>query len=872
MQLLALAFIVVSTCLGVDAGRVITYPSHIRTKRDAYIVEFESHIPSTHVSRFHAMPDIIVKRHYTNAFNGISVATTKGLDPVHLANTEGVLRVWPVRYHYAFSPSRGSAQLNSTESYLHRMTGVQKTFEDLGLNGKGVKIGIVDSGVDYNHPDLGGCWKTKGCPWQYGEDFIGDKFSMSDADPIIEPNPTPMDCNGHGTHVSGIIAARGSQVHGVAPGATLGMYRVFSCTKDDVLSTADDIILQGIEAAYADGHDIISLSLGGGAWPEEPLSVACSKIVEQGVVVVAALGNDGIGGLHTAAAPAVGHGVISVGSVDNWNITGNPGYITTAQNTKTIILSTPGSALNPFVFLSDVPVVAPVDKEGSILGCSNYTEDLSGKIALIARGTCTFNDKARNALQAGAIGVLCYDNAPGVTSPAIDKSINIPFVIITEKDGKSVADDIAKGPVTIKAPKGEYKVFPSTTGGQISPFSSYGPSPELELVPLISAPGGNIWSTYPLKLGKYTSLSGTSMATPYISGAIALLKQARPKLTVDEIRTLLVASAKPITDATTGLSSSPYQSGPGLVDIYESIKSRAKIDPVALSINNTKMRPIQGYSELADLGTVRWTVRTITIKNTDSKKSVRVHHRDTVANSLSKYFGNGTYAYTPRTWPADTKSVSKSTLPQVYVQSADKTISAGKTGEFTVFIVAPKGLKDSENWYYGGFINFDLQWDGEETHSSYVVPYAGYNGDYTAQNVLSPSSEGLPALVDMNLTAIEDPSKLVIGGNTAALVVFGIAIPSRQITLTLVNSGTGKSLGYLLDGYYEYSGFTCPNCTATAGAALLNGTVFTDEKLVETINAPAGLYHVHLKALRPFGEIGNDDDYQIWDSGDFCIL
>ncbi|KAJ2792626.1 hypothetical protein H4R20_006737, partial [Coemansia guatemalensis] len=295
-----------------------------------------------------------------------------------------------------------------------------------------------------------------------------------------------------------------------------------------------------------------------------------------------------------------------------------------------------------------------------------------------------------------------------------------------------------------------------------------------------------------MKLGKYTLLSGTSMAAPYISGTIALLKQARPKLTVDEIRTLLVASAKPITDAATGMSSSPYHSGAGLVDIYDSIKSRAQIDPVALSINNTKMRPIQGYSELAELGAVRWTTRTISIKNTDNKKSVRVHHGNKVANSLSMYFANGTYTYTPRTWPADTRSVPGSTLPQVYVQSADETISAGKTGEVTVFIVAPKGLKDSEQWYYGGFINLDLQWDGEETNSSYVVPYAGYNGDYTAQDVLSPSSDGLPALADANLTVIEDPSKLALNSDTAAVVLFGIAIPSRQIALTLVDSGTGK--------------------------------------------------------------------------------
>ncbi|KAJ2531808.1 hypothetical protein IWW43_003541 [Coemansia sp. RSA 1935] len=91
------------------------------------------------------------------------------------------------------------------------MTGVAQAMQEFGLDGTGVKIGIVDTGVDYNHPELGACWKTEGCPWQFGEDFIGDKYDSSSDNPIIEPNDTPMDCDGHGTHVSGIIGARGPQ-------------------------------------------------------------------------------------------------------------------------------------------------------------------------------------------------------------------------------------------------------------------------------------------------------------------------------------------------------------------------------------------------------------------------------------------------------------------------------------------------------------------------------------------------------------------------------------------------------------------------------------------------------------------------------------
>ncbi|KAJ2125069.1 hypothetical protein GGH12_003577 [Coemansia sp. RSA 1822] len=874
MTLLALSALVVAFCLGiagVEAGRLISYPPHIRIKPSSYIVEFESHIPKTHVSRFHAMSDVSVDRHFTKVLNGISVSVNKrDFDPNHFAKMDGIKRVWPVRYYYPASSS--SSASNSSNIYSHHATGVEKALKELGVDGKGVKIGIVDSGVDYNHPELGACWKTEGCPWQYGKDFIGDKYDMTDAIPIIEPNPTPMDCEGHGTHVSGILAGRGPQVRGVAPGATFGMYRVFSCPVNGQGGSADDILLQGIEAAFEDGHDIISLSLGGGAWSEEPMAVACAQIVQQGVVVVAALGNDGMGGLQTAGAPAIARGVISVGSVDNWNITTKPGIITSTQGTQTIALSMPGNSKYPFDFDSDTPLAIPAGGEDSIAGCANYTEDMTGKIVVVKRGACAFNDKVTYAYTAGAIGVICYNNVAGDMSPGVSNSVPIPFVGISDDDGKYVTDTLAAGKATIKALKGATEIKPSKTGGQISSFSSIGPSAELDMVPLISAPGGNIWSTFPKKLGNYASLSGTSMAAPYISGAVALLKQARPDLDVGAITRLLVSNGKPITDPATGLKTNPFKSGAGLVNIYDAIKSRVQFDPPVLSLNDSKVSPIQGYSKLESLGNVRWAARTINIHNTDSKKSLHLSLNNAAANSLSMFLANGSFSYMPRTWPADTSSVSENELPQVYSPNAEKTIGPGKSCSVTVFIVAPKGLKDSESWYYGGFINFTLQWDGEQTTSTQVVSYGGYNGDSTVRDVLSPPSDGLPAFVDIATgMSVEDLSTLVIGNNVTKAILFGLAIPSRLVEIVLVDAVTSKSAGYTLQGYNEYMPRTCPECSVPYLSAPLTKTVFTNSELTNVTQAPAGKYHVRIRALRPFGDIAVDSDYQVWDSAEFTI-
>lgn len=855
-----------------SGSKLITYPSNVPVKQGSYIVEFsdDSAPPSaiaSFASSFQSIPDVNVDSHFDTLFNGIAVTTANHVDPIKLTNVAGVKRVWPVRYHS--SPVLSSSK-NITYPYLHHMTGVNKVLQDLGIDGKGVKIGIVDSGVDYHHPELGNCWKTKGCKWQYGQDFIGDKYNPNDPNPVIEPNPTPMDCAGHGTHVSGIIGATGPRVYGVAPGATLGMYRVFSCPVNGEVSSSDDIILKGIEAAYKDGQNVISLSLGGGAWPEDPTAVACSKLTRKGVVVVAANGNDGESGLFTAGSPAVGHGVISVGSIDNWNITGYTATFTTPKGVRNALMSTPGSESHPFVFANNIPVVAPLDSSGSTLGCSEFKGSLKGKVAMIQRGNCTFTLKAQNAEKAGATAAVIYNNVEGMLSPAVDASVSIPVIIIPKADGDFVVKGINAGPSTVKAPKGQTGTFPGQTGGQMSSFSSFGPSPELDMNPLISAPGGNIWSTYPLKLGGYASLSGTSMATPYISGSVALLKQARPELSVDDVRYILSSSAKPLNDAKTGKDISPNWSGSGLVNVYDAIKSRATISPSALSINDTNFGSIPGLSFLDVFGSIPWTMRKVTIKNTDKHKTmdVRLHH--STADSLSNYAQDGSLLKVPRTWPADKSDVPYFTVPQVYTLDARTRIRPGHTEDVNVLIVAPVGLKDSEEWFYSGFLKLSMTWEGENKKTQHVVPFAGYNGNYRDLNILSPSSTGVPAITTSNQTTIQDLSKFTVTSSNTGLLIYSLDVPSRVVAATLIDS-SGKAVGYLPGGYTEYAIRNLPGGKTPVSGIEIANTVFADKEGQKSVKVPAGKYHVQLSALRPLGNPNDNNDYQTWNSGVFNV-
>ncbi|KAJ1813871.1 hypothetical protein LPJ56_005025, partial [Coemansia sp. RSA 2599] len=604
----------------------------------------------------------------------------------------------------------------------------------------------------------------------------------------------------------------------------------------------------------------------------DPLAVACARIAEQGVVVVAANGNDGRNGLFTAGSPAVGRGVISVGSIDNWNVTGPVATINTSLGSKAIYLSVSDPETRPFDFPLDVPLVAPLDSSGSSLGCANYTVSLDGKVALVKRGTCSFSQKAQAAYEAGAVALIVYNNVEGVTSPATDAEVSIPVAMVYMADGQFALDGLAagNGVVTISAMKNTFGTFPSDTGGQMSDFSSFGPSPELDINPVISAPGGNIWSTYPLNQGRYASLSGTSMATPYISGAAALLKQARPDLCVKEIQRLLLTSAKPLNDRDTGKMIHPYWSGSGLVDVYGAIKARASISPPVLSLNNTHYGVVEGLSENHE--SVRWSAQSINIKNADGNRGMTVAMGDMVADSLSMYAANGTLTLAPRKWPAggNLTAVACNTLPRA-VYPTFKHVPAGESVDIKVYIVAPVGLSESDRWFYGGFLNFTLRWEGESESFDYVVPYAGYNGDYRKLDVLSSSAQsGLPALANSDEGTLVDQSQLVVSHNNTALLLYSIDVPTRVISATMVDA-KNKTIGYLGYGYQEYNIRNLPLSEPSISGAMIADTVYKDKEGTVEVDVPPGRYRVHLKALRPFGDVRNPRDYQTWDSALFSV-
>ncbi|MEQ9563265.1 MAG: S8 family serine peptidase, partial [Woeseiaceae bacterium] len=353
-------------------------------------------------------------RSFDVLFNGFSVEVS----PVHRAALEslpGVEAMWPIEVIDApIAPEPGG--LPNLESAIV-MTGADVVQNSLGYKGTGIRVAVMDTGIDYDHADFGGDGVARSNSPMFpnprvvaGWDFVGDAFT---AGLTPEPDQYPDDCGGHGSHVAGIVGANGGAI-GVAPEVLFGAYRVFGCDG----STTADIMLAAMERALADGMQVLNMSIGSRAqWPQYPTGAAATRLQKNGMVVVASIGNNGPGGSapdgpYAAGAPGVGHDVIGVASYDNTQLAQpafavNPGNVLAGYNTATGSPLPPSSGTFPLA-RTGTPATAND-------GCdaAQFAGFVPGSIALIRRGTCSFYIKSANAQSAGAIGVVLYNNQPG---------------------------------------------------------------------------------------------------------------------------------------------------------------------------------------------------------------------------------------------------------------------------------------------------------------------------------------------------------------------------------------------------------------------------------------------------------------------------
>ncbi|KAK1226551.1 hypothetical protein PQX77_010479 [Marasmius sp. AFHP31] len=346
---------------------------------------------------------------------GLSLVIKDDSDLLKLYSIPGVKAVHPDAVRVR--PAQVSSSITERAAYatydsrnapvtdtLHAITGVDKLHAK-GITGKGIKIGIIDTGVDYNHPALGSGY-GKGRKITGGFDFIGD---LEDITPPFRPDNDPMDCQGHGTHVAGIIGASPGiapfNLTGVAYDAELSAYKVAGCGS----GVSEDATVAGLVQADKDGNDVITLSLGGpSGWTGSAWSVVASRIAEKGRIVTVAAGNEGADGAWYASGPGTGEEVISVASVDTPHF---PLQVADVGG-DTPHDPIPYFDLFPLTNISDkaLPIYAFAN-DTMEFGCANLTDDvpiLENHVVVTRIGGCTVPDLLKNLGTKGAKLVFLY--------------------------------------------------------------------------------------------------------------------------------------------------------------------------------------------------------------------------------------------------------------------------------------------------------------------------------------------------------------------------------------------------------------------------------------------------------------------------------
>jgi subtilisin family serine protease len=763
---------------------------------------------------------------FDNLWNGLSIQIEQE-DLARLNLIPGIKNIYPVVSIPipAEPPAEDVIELITALA----MTGADIVQSELGYTGRGVRVGIIDTGIDYDHPDLGGDGTQRSNSWNFptarvvaGWDFVGDNFGTTG---IPVPDPYPDDCYGHGTHVAGIVGANGA-IKGVAPEVTFGAYRVFGC----VGSTYSDIMIAAMERALYDGMDIVSMSIGNRCqWPEYPTAAASDRLVNKGVVVVAAAGNDAGYGLYGSSAPGLGDKVISVASFDN-TYQNLSAFTVSPDNTPIGYISASGAP--PAPVSGTFPMARTGTPSSTADACSALPAgSLAGKIALIRRGTCTFYAKAINAMNAGAVGVVLYNNTTGYVSPTVAGTppVTIPVVAITAADGVLINNRLAAGPVNLTWTNQAVSI-PNPTGNLISSFSSYGLSPDLAVKPDIGAPGGIIRSTYPIELGSYTIMSGTSMATPHVAGAAALYLQAHPHTPSQIMRTVLQNSAEPHLwwgNPALGYLDNVHRQGAGMLRIDSAILATTKIEPGKISAGEGQAGPF---------------VQTLTVEN---NSEMAVTYNLSYVNALST---GG--VITPSFYLSDAS-----------VSFSSPTVMVPAKGEGTVkaTIIPATGPQFGQ---YGGYIIFTPQGGGQ----IFRVPFAGFVGDYQSIVVLQPTSYGFPWLAKWTGSAYAKQS----AGATFTLslgdfpyILFHLEHQARILRFE-VFSTTGKAWHRAYEQWYVPRSST-PTSYFGIGWA---GQTYGGSKIY---TVPDGQYVIKVSVLKALGDSNNPADWETWTSPAFII-
>ena len=651
-------------------------------------------------------------------------------------------------------------------------TGINDT-TGVSYDGTGLVVAVLDTGLDYAHSAfdpsrftsnhlqltyeqiealIGSTMASK----QYegltaGDVYISDKvpfgFDYADYDPDVYSTH-----NNHGTHVSGIIVGNDDTIRGVAPNAQLVSMKVFSDVYDSALSSW---ILSALEDCVILGVDVINMSLGTACGfsresDEEKINGVYDKIRAAGICMMVAASNS-----YSSAYGSEANGNLGLTSNPDTATVGSPGTYEGAMSIASI-----DGTKTPYLLLGDTIIYfdeandnagKPQDFCASLLGSemtkeieyvvipgvgrsADYTGlDVTGKIALVRRGDTTFEEKAIIAQNKGAAGIIIYNNVSGEIKMNIGDA-TLAICSISQDDGKMLLEAAGEAGV------GKLKISQEQKSGPfISAFSSWGPTPDLGIKPEITGFGGNILSA--VTGGGYDRLSGTSMATPNLSGVALLLRQHvienfpqianDPQAVTSMVYRLMMSTADIILNKN-GLPYAVRKQGAGLANLQNSVASTAVIttyDKNGKAMDKSKLElgddpnKVGVYTmtfAVENFGKTTLTYDLSAYVMTEGVSDTLTNAGQTVVTEQGHILSGATVEYSVSGAPCDA--------------GKNLVLEAGKTAMVTVTITlsdADKAYLDASfqnGMYVEGYIVLNAT-SGTEVDMS--VPYLAFYGDWT---------------------------------------------------------------------------------------------------------------------------------------------
>lgn len=728
-------------------------------------------------------PKITYLENFTTVFNGFSAEVEAGLVE-DIANLSGVKAVYE-------STEYQRPEVQPEMKYSKELVQAQQAWTDYGYRGEGLVVGVIDTGIDPSHKDMvltdnttGDITKSDVAALVADKSIESGKFFtakvpfgynyMDGNNEILDLGP---EASMHGMHVAGTVGANGNEenggIKGVAPEAQLLALKVFG---NDPLypSTYGDIYIKAIDDSIKLGADVINMSLGSTAGfvdSSHPEQKAVERATNNGILVAISAGNSDMfaSGFSYPHADNQDYGLTGSPStsIDSFGVASFENDIITA---KSFAYQVDGAQAGRGLYLlandadpEDLPNESYEVVDVGLGKPADYTgKKLAGKFALASRGEIGFVEKGLAAQEAGAIGIIVYNNTTGTISMASDGDIVIPYMSALQADGVAMKAQLDAGKKVAVSFDGEFLETPNPSKGKMSSFTSWGPTPNLDFKPEITAPGGNIFST--LNNDGYGLMSGTSMAAPHVAGGTALMFQRIEELglkgreRVQFAKNLMMNTSDPVEFAKDEFVS-PRRQGAGLMQLHDALSTDVMLTDKATGDAKVALKEIAGDKFTFTLAAQNFSDKAATYAvdvNVQTDNTVPLAGNEVTAPNLT-----GSYVVTE-----DVAVNAPETI----------TVPANGTAEVTVSVdvSALKGMKEyaafTNGFFVDGFVTLTDENEEVTGNTELVVPYFGFNGGWDDASIFDEFAWEAGSYYKTTLFADENGIEITGGTHADKLV------------------------------------------------------------------------------------------------------